>query len=103
MKVETIAAIIVAVVAVLSLLLNLYEKHKRLLKAILEAIASGLPFGFIPYNLIVAVILFAIVRAYDIFKDARKPNLSVSDAFVTMGLLCLHSGVFAAFVVYVRL
>jgi hypothetical protein len=103
MRIEAISTVVVAVVAVLSLLLNLYEKHKRLLGAILEAIAIGLPFGFVPHNLIVAVILFAIVQAYGILKDSRKPNLSVSDAFVTMGLLCLHSGTFAAFVVYVRL
>ena len=103
MTLETMAAVVGAIAAVLSLGLKLYEKYPRFLRACIESLVVGIPFYFIPRHLIIAIILFTLNETYNIFKEARKPNLSVVDAFCAMGLLCLHSGVFAAFVVYVRL
>ena len=102
MRIETISAIVVAVVAVISLLMNMHDKHPHLLKEILMSLFNGIPFGFIPHHLPTAIILFVLTRIIDIYKNAHKPNLCLVDVYWTMASLCLHSGIFAVFVVFIH-
>ena len=102
MKIEVISSVIAAIVAVITLLLNLHDKHPRLLKGIVFSLLDGLPFGLIPHCLPAAIILFTIVRLFAVYREARKPNLCIYDVFVTMGALFFMSGFFAAVVAFIR-
>lgn len=103
MTISTLAEVTVAVIAVLTFVIKLYKSDPQILRALIESLVAGVPYFFIPRNLIIAIILFTLFETYSILKDVRKPGLSVVDAYCATGLLCLHSGIFAAFVVYVRL
>lgn len=102
MTIEAISGAIGAIAAVISLVIKLHEKYPRFLTSTLEAVAVGIPFGFIPKHLVVAIVLFTLVQTYEILKELRKPTLLLVDAFVSMGSLVLKTGLFAACVAYFK-
>ena len=106
MKAEAIAATVVASVTVLSFLLKLHDRNPQVfvkyLKTAIEAFLEAIPFGFIPYHLPSAIILFTVTRVFCLYKAARNPNITVHDAFWAMAMLCIQSGIFAATVILVR-
>lgn len=103
MRIEAISAIIVATVSVLSFGMKLHEKRPRSIKKVLEALLNAVPFVFVSIHLATAILLFTLVRIYDIYNDARNPNPRIADVFWTMAMLCVQSGIFFAFVVFVKL
>ena len=102
MTIEATSSLICAGAAVATLLIKLRDKHPRIFKNIIESIIESIPFGVIPYHMTIAIALFTIVRIYELYKEAHKPNLCTIDAYWSLAALCLHTGFFAAVAVWFK-
>ena len=106
MTIGDITGIICAAIAVATFLMKLRREHPKVFakhaRLVIEAIAEGIPFGFIQNYLAIAILLFTAVRIYDLHKDASDAEKPI-DSFWAMAKICIMSGIFAATVAVIRL
>ena len=95
-----VAAMIGAIASTIPAIISLYKLNPKSfsnwVKKIAGALADGVPFGFIPYNLPLAIILFTAVRIGNLIFDLKKSELKTSDIICIFIILYAQTGVFAA-------
>lgn len=101
-----VAAMIGAIASLIPGVISLYklnpQSFSKWVKKISESLADGLPFGFIPYSLPIAIIIFTAVRVYNLILEGRKSNLKPSDIIWILTLLCIQTGFFATVIAWVK-
>lgn len=102
MTLETGAQLVGIAVGVITLLVTLHDKHPRLFRNILESIFAGIPFGLLLSHLPIAIVLFTVKQLYDLYKEAKKPSVSIIDVYWSLAALCLNTCLFATTAVLVR-